>query len=58
MKHGDSGSDIPLFQYIQNNIAINGTDSLTHLAKVKYMGNNLFDAYQLSRSNFIDEVNI
>ncbi len=56
--YGDSGSDIPLFQYIQNNIAINGTDSLTHLAKVKYMGNNLFDAYQLSRSNFIDEVNI
>lgn len=56
--YGDSGSDIPLFQYIQNNIAINGTDSLTHLAKVKYTGNNLFDAYQLSRSNFIDGVNI
>ncbi|EHU1703118.1 HAD-IB family phosphatase [Acinetobacter baumannii] len=56
--YGDSGSDIPLFQYIQKNIAINGTESLTHLAKVKYTGNNLFDAYQLSRSNFIDGVNI
>lgn len=51
--YGDSGSDIPLFKYIKNNISINGTSSLLSLAQVNYIGNNLFEAYQISREKYI-----
>lgn len=54
--YGDSGSDIPLFKYIQNNISINGTQSLISLARETYIGNNLFEAYQLSREKYIQRL--
>lgn len=50
--YGDSGSDIPLFQMMQNTVAINGSSSIVSLAKVSYQGDNLWDAYQLARSSF------
>lgn len=50
--YGDSGSDIPLFQMMQNTLAINGSASIVSLAKVSYQGDNLWDAYQLARSSF------
>lgn len=54
--YGDSGSDIPLFKYIKNNISINGTSSLLSLAQENYIGNSLFEAYQISREKYIQRL--
>jgi phosphoserine phosphatase len=45
--YGDSSSDIPLFQSLNNSIAINATQNLKRIAKYQYDGDDLLIAYRM-----------
>jgi HAD superfamily phosphoserine phosphatase-like hydrolase len=47
--YGDSSSDLPLFELLENTVAVNGSASLTDHAAVSYEGNDLREAYALGR---------
>jgi phosphoserine phosphatase len=48
--YGDSTSDIPLFRFLRNTVAVNGTPSLRQIAAAVYEGDDLWAAYALGRS--------
>jgi phosphoserine phosphatase len=48
--YGDSTSDIPLFRFLRNTVAVNGTPSLRQIAAAVYEGDDLWAAYTLGRS--------
>lgn len=48
--YGDSSSDVPLFEFLSNTVAVNGTASLVEVAAASYTGNDLRAAYALGRS--------
>jgi len=50
LAYGDSTSDIPLFRFLRNTVAVNGTPSLQKIAAAIYEGDNLWAAYTLGRS--------
>ncbi len=47
--YGDSKSDGPLFEHLENTIAVNGDDHLTGIARTRYDGSSLLDAYARAR---------
>jgi len=47
--YGDSASDIPLFQTLENTVAINAPRKLSELAAAHYNGRNMWDAYMIGR---------
>jgi phosphoserine phosphatase len=47
--YGDSSSDVPLFEILENTVAVNGSESLAEHAAVAYRGNDLREAYALGR---------
>lgn len=47
--YGDSASDVPLFQFLPNTVAVNGTESLLEFAKSKYDGVEMLEAYSNGR---------
>lgn len=47
--YGDSGSDVPLFRALAHTVAVNASESLRALARHRYDGDDLRDAYQLAR---------
>lgn len=47
--YGDSASDVPLFEILENTVAVNGSESLAEHAAVAYRGNDLREAYALGR---------
>ena len=47
--YGDSASDVPLFEILDNTVAVNGSESLARQAAVAYYGNDLREAYALGR---------
>lgn len=47
--YGDSASDVPLFEILDNTVAVNGSESLAGQAAVAYQGNDLREAYALGR---------
>lgn len=48
--YGDSASDIPLFGWLPNTVAVNASPELATLATVSYRGADLREAYRLGRS--------
>jgi len=48
--YGDSASDIPLFETLQNTVAVNAPAKLSNLAAAHYKGRNLWDAYMIGRN--------
>jgi phosphoserine phosphatase len=48
--YGDSTSDVPLFRFLRNTVAVNGTASLREIAAAVYEGDDLWAAYTLGRS--------
>lgn len=50
--YGDSGSDIPLFRWLPNTVAVNAAEELAELAAIRYEGKNLLEAYRLARTRF------
>lgn len=48
--YGDSSSDIELFRWLPNTVAVNAKQSLVDLAAASYHGNDLRKAYILGRS--------
>ena len=48
--YGDSGSDIPLFQWLRRTVAVNAGAELAELAAISYAGPDLREAYHLGRS--------
>lgn len=52
--YGDSASDIPLFQYVENTISVNGDARIIPWAKIHYRGEDLRQAYALVRAYYID----
>jgi phosphoserine phosphatase len=47
--YGDSSSDVPLFEILDNTVAVNGSATLAEQAAVVYRGNDLREAYALGR---------
>jgi phosphoserine phosphatase len=47
--YGDSSSDVPLFEILDNTVSVNGSETLTEHAAVAYRGNDLREAYALGR---------
>jgi phosphoserine phosphatase len=47
--YGDSSSDLPLFELLENTVSVNGSESLADHAAVTYEGNDLREAYALGR---------
>ncbi len=47
--YGDSSSDVPLFEMLENTVAVNATDSLRQAAAVVYDGQDLREAYAAGR---------
>jgi len=47
--YGDSSSDVPLFEILDNTVSVNGSDSLAEHAALAYRGNDLREAYRLGR---------
>lgn len=47
--YGDSSSDVPLFEILDNTVAVNGSASLAEHAALAYRGNDLREAYRLGR---------
>jgi phosphoserine phosphatase len=47
--YGDSSSDLPLFELLENTVSVNGSESLADQAAVTYEGNDLREAYALGR---------
>lgn len=48
--YGDSASDIPLFGFLSQTVAINASVRLKEIAATAYDGNDLWEAYQVGRS--------
>ena len=48
--YGDSSSDVPLFQYLPNTVAVNGSAAVREVAAVAYDGSDLRAAYAAGRS--------
>jgi len=48
--YGDSSSDVPLFEILDNTVSVNGSESLAEHAAVAYRGNDLREAYALGRA--------
>ncbi len=47
--YGDSASDLPLFEMLDNTVSVNGSASLAAHAALAYEGNDLREAYALGR---------
>ncbi|HEY2054399.1 MAG TPA: HAD family phosphatase [Solirubrobacterales bacterium] len=47
--YGDSASDVPLFEILDNTVSVNGSESLAEHAALAYRGNDLREAYRLGR---------
>jgi HAD superfamily phosphoserine phosphatase-like hydrolase len=47
--YGDSSSDVPLFEILDNTVAVNASESLAESAAVTYRGTDLREAYALGR---------
>jgi phosphoserine phosphatase len=47
--YGDSSSDVPLFEILDNTVSVNGSETLAEHAAVTYRGNDLREAYALGR---------
>jgi HAD superfamily phosphoserine phosphatase-like hydrolase len=47
--YGDSASDLPLFEILDNTVSVNGSESLAEHAALAYRGNDLREAYRLGR---------
>jgi HAD superfamily phosphoserine phosphatase-like hydrolase len=47
--YGDSSSDVPLFEILDNTVSVNGSESLAEHAALAYRGNDLREAYRLGR---------
>lgn len=50
--YGDSSSDIELFGWLRNTVAVNASPVVAELASVEYQGGNLRAAYELGRGLF------
>ena len=48
--YGDSMSDAPLFRMLHHTVAVNADDHLHDLAAARYVGDDLWPAYQLGRA--------
>lgn len=48
--YGDSTSDVPLFQTLENTIAVNADGALEAIARISYRGTSLLEAYAHGRS--------
>jgi HAD superfamily phosphoserine phosphatase-like hydrolase len=48
--YGDSSSDVPLFEILDNTVSVNGSESLAEHAAVTYRGTDLREAYALGRA--------
>lgn len=48
--YGDSSSDLPLFEILDNTVSVNGSETLAEHAAVAYRGNDLREAYALGRA--------
>jgi phosphoserine phosphatase len=48
--YGDSASDIPLFKMLSNTVAVNGSEKLLSLARQRYDGLDLWEAYRIGRA--------
>ncbi|MCD2147388.1 HAD family hydrolase [Gordonia paraffinivorans] len=48
--YGDSSSDVELFRWLPNTVAVNGNPVVSGLAAVRYQGNDLREAYALGRT--------
>ncbi|MEU0270265.1 HAD-IB family phosphatase [Streptomyces sp. NPDC006307] len=49
--YGDSGSDIPLFLELTHTVAVNAGSALRRLARHRYDGDDLREAYQAARTS-------
>jgi phosphoserine phosphatase len=47
--YGDSSSDVPLFEILDNTVSVNGSEGLAARAAATYRGNDLREAYALGR---------
>lgn len=47
--YGDSTSDVPLFEWLPNTVAINASEHVKSLATTSYEGNDLRSAYRAGR---------
>lgn len=47
--YGDSASDLPLFEVLDNTVAVNGSETLRGVAAARYDGADLRDAYTVGR---------
>ncbi len=50
--YGDSSSDIELFGWLRNTVAVNASPVVAELASVEYQGDDLRAAYELGRGLF------
>jgi len=50
---GDSMSDAPLFRHLAATVAVNADEHLAGLAAVSYHGDDLTEAYALSRAQLV-----
>jgi phosphoserine phosphatase len=48
--YGDSHSDLPLFEILDNTVSVNGSESLAEHAARAYRGSDLREAYALGRA--------
>ncbi len=48
--YGDSSSDLPLFEWLDNTVAVNASEGIREAAAASYEGNDLREAYELGRS--------
>lgn len=53
--YGDSSSDIALFRWLPNTVAVNARGPLADLAIKSYVGDDLREAYTLGRSLVDDD---
>ncbi|PHM72693.1 HAD family hydrolase [Xenorhabdus kozodoii] len=53
--YGDSSSDIPLFQVLPHTVSMNGDEYINPWSRLKYVGNDLRNAYSLARNIFTDQ---
>lgn len=51
--YGDSASDIPLFQSLNNTVSINGDSYIESCAGARYRGDDLWEAYSMAREKYL-----
>lgn len=51
--YGDSASDIPLFQSLENTVSINGDSYIESCAGARYRGDDLWEAYSMARGKYL-----